>query len=270
MLLKNQSSILFHHKFFIMKRISFYKLSALVMNVFIAAFAFTACKKQTTEFATPVANEEIASAKAGGNPNALPTISLRVTINDAEGNKITSDVKGDYINGVDYVQAILDQSGTFAFNTFAPATKIKNAVVKRWVVYNFNNPVDPENTYVPSPDNSHNYHFSTGGSPWGTNPYIPLQNLGVNGNPATECIYMGNGISNSTTTWRVSFHKALEDTQTSPTAFAVVTRVSSTVWTITPLGTCSLNSNLASLRNNADNTLYGYYYLPFSFTLTKL
>ena len=83
--------------------------------------------------------------------------------------------------------------------------KIKNAVVTRWVVYNFNNPADPANAYQPSPDNSHNYHFSTGGSSFGADPFIPLQNLGVDGNPATECIYMGNGISNNTSTWRVSF-----------------------------------------------------------------
>ena len=250
-----------------MKRTILIKPSIIAL---LALFCFTSCKKQTTELAAPVANEEIASAKAGVNPNALPTISLRVTINDAEGNKITSDTKGDYFNGTDYVQAIFDQSGTFAFNTFAPASKVKNATVKRWITYNFNNPVDPGNSYRPSPDNSQNYHFSTGGSSYGTNPVIALQNLGINGNPATECIYMGNGIANSTTTWRVSFHKGLEDTQTSPTAFAVVTRVNSNVWTITPMGTCSANSNVASLRNNADNTLYGYYYLPFSFILTKL
>jgi len=253
-----------------MKRTILAKPSSLIIIALLASHCLTSCKKQTTAFATPVANEEIGSAKTGGNPNALPTISLRVTINDAEGNKITSDGKGDYINGTDYVQAILDQAGTFAFNTFAPPSKIKNAVVKRWVTYNFNNPVDPANTYRPSPDNNHNYHFSSGGSPYGTNPVIPLQNLGISGNSATECIYMGNGVSNSTTTWRVSFHKALEDAQTSPTAFAVVTRVGSTVWTITPMGSCSPNSNVASLRNNADDTLYGYYYLPFSFTLTKL
>lgn len=253
-----------------MKRILSNNVPGLIMKLIVAAFIFTSCKKQTSEVAPLRNNEEIPTAKPGGNPNALPIISLRVTVNDAEGNNITSDGKGDYINGTDYVQAILDQSGTFAFNTFSPPQRVKNAPVKRWVVYNFNDPVDPENTYRPTPDNSHNYHFSTGGSPWATNPFIPLQNLGVNGNPATECIYMGNGISNNTTTWRVSFHKGLEDTETSPTAFAVVTRVSSTVWTITPLGTCSLNSNVASLRNNADNTLYGYYYLPFSFTLTKL
>jgi hypothetical protein len=259
-----------HLKVMFMKRTILIKPSSLIVIALLALYSFTSCKKQTTESATPVANEEIASAKAGGNPNALPTISLRVTINDAAGNKITSDSKGDYINGTDYVEAVLDQSGTFAFNTFAPSSKVKNAIVKRWLTYNFNNPVDPANTYRPSQDNSQNYHFSTGGSPYGTNPVIPLQNLGINGNPATECIYMGNGIANSSIIWRVSFHKGLEDTQTSPTAFAVVTKVNSNVWTITPMGICSAISNVASLRNNADNTLYGYYYLPFSFTLTKL
>ncbi|HEY5967831.1 MAG TPA: hypothetical protein VIU35_07615 [Chitinophagaceae bacterium] len=251
-----------------MKQILFCTPSALIINVCMFIFVFTSCKKQTTEI--PTTGEEIATAKSGRNPNTLQVVSLRVTINDAEGYNITSDGKGDYINGTDYVQAILDQSGTFAFNTFSPPQKIKNASVNRWVVYNFNNPVDPGNTYQPSPDNSHNYHFSTGGTFYGTNPFIPLQNLGVDGNPATECIYMGNGISNNTTTWRVSFHKGLENTETSPTAFAVVTRVSPTQWTITPMGGCSPNSNVGSLRNNADDTLYGYYYLPFSFTLTKL
>jgi hypothetical protein len=253
-----------------MKRTPFNKPSLLTIVTLLALLSFTACRKQTAELTTPGANEEIGTAKAGGNPNALSIVSLRVTVNDAAGYSITSDGKGDYINGVDYVQAILDQSGTFAFNTFSPPQKIKNAPVKRWVVYNFNNPVDPENTYRPSPDNSHNYHFSTGHSLWGTNPFIPLHNLGINGNPSTECIYMGNGISNNTTTWRVSFHKGLEDTQGSPTAFAVVTRVSLTQWTITPIGSCSPNSNVASLRNNADDTLYGYYNIPFSLTLAKL
>ena len=191
-----------------------------------------------------------------------------MTVNNAAGNNITSDGGGDYINGTQNVQAIIDQYGTFVFNTLSASNP--NILATRWVNYNFNNPVDPANTYRPNPSNTKNCHFSTGGSSFGTNPFIPLQNLGVNGNPATECIYMGNGIANSTASWKVSFHKGLEDTQASPTAFAVVTRVSPTQWTVTPMGTCSPNSNVAALRNNADNTLYGYYNIPFSFTLTKL
>ncbi len=230
-------------------------------------FAATSCTKNTSEVTKTTELEQVASPKAS-KPSSLPVISLKVTVSNATGNNITNDGNGDYINGTQNVQAILDQSGSFVFNTFSSTNP--RAVATRWVVYNFNNPVDPANTYRPSPSNTKNYHFSTGPSSFGTNPFIPLQNLGVNGNPATECIYMGNGIYNSSTAWKVSFHKGLEDTQTSPTAFAVVTRVSPTQWTITPMGTCSPISNVAALRNNADNTLYGYYNLPFSFTLTKL
>src|SRR5687767_3999728 len=138
-----------------MKQNLLYKPSLFITGVLlvIISFAFTACRKQKTALATIDANAEIDTARPGGNQNTLPTISLRVTINDSEGNRITSEGKGDYINGVDYVQAILDQSGTFAFNTFAPPQKIKNAPVKRWVVYNFNDPVDSGNDYRPSPDN---------------------------------------------------------------------------------------------------------------------
>lgn len=252
-----------------MKKILFNHVSGIIMNSLLLILIVSSCTKKTNEVPLAANSEEIATARAGGNPNTLPIVSLRVTINDADGYNITSDSKGDYINGTDYVQAILDQSGTFAFNTFSPPTKIKNAVVKRWVNYNFNNPVNPGNYYRPSPSNTKNYHFSTGGSVFGTNPFIPLQNLGVNGNPASECVYMGNGIYNSTTAWRVSFHKGLEDVATSSTAFAVVTRtsISPAEWTITPIGFCSPNSNVASLRADATSELYGYYYIPFYFTL---
>jgi hypothetical protein len=136
------------------------------------------------------------------------------------------------------------------------------------VNYDFSHPVDPANTYRPSPSNTQNYHFSTGPSAF--SPFIPIQNLGVGGNPVSECIYMGNGIQNSTTSWRVSYHKGLEDTADGQTAFAVVTRtsVSPAIWTIAPVGSCSANSNVASLRSGDGSVLYGYYNIPFLFTLT--
>lgn len=74
----------------------------------------------------------------------------------------------------------------------------------RWVTYDFSSPVDPTNTYRPTPSNSMSYHFSSGAA--SNVPFVPLQNLGVNGNPPSECMYMGNGFSNATTSWRVSLH----------------------------------------------------------------
>ncbi len=199
---------------------------------------------------------------------SLPTVSLIVTVSNTDGlgnvYGIQSDGKGVYTDGSQYVQAILDQYGTFAFNTDI----YSNRTAIRWVTYNFNNPVDPTNTYRPSPGNTKDYHFSTGPSAY--SPFTPIQNLGINGNPATECIYMGNGIQNNTTSWAVSFHKGYEDTSTSPTAYAFVTRtsVSPAVWTVTPVGSCSPNSNVASLRSGDGTVLYGYYNIPFLFTLT--
>lgn len=246
-------------------------LSLVITVVVCLPTIISSCIKKVQD--GPGGNSSISPSVASNRTTSLSTVSLKVKVLDADasGNpyNITSDGKGDYLNGVDYVEAVLDQYGTFAFNTLNQKLK-PGMVAKRWVNYHFNSPVDPNNSYRPAQSTNYNYHFSTGGSTFGTNPMIPLQNLGVNGNPSTECIYMGNGFTDGTNEWRVSFHKGIEDTQDTPTAFVVVTRtsVSPAVWTITPVGSCSPNSNVASLRDNATSFLYGYYYLPFYFVLT--
>ena len=222
-----------------------------------------ACDEQP---AATAPNRAAFGAAAAGKTTTYPTVSLVVTVANADplGNAfgITNDGKGDYVDGSQSVQAVLDQYGTFAFNT---NTSRQSAV--RWVTYDFTHPVDPANTYRPMPSNAQNYHFSSGPSAFSA--FIAIQNLGVNGNPSTECMYMGNGIANSTTGWRVSFHKGYEDVSNSPTSFAVVTRtsVSPAVWTITPAGSCSPASNVAALCTNDGTGLYGYYNIPFSFVL---
>ena len=258
-------------KKFIMQKNIFKNYANLIISTLLLALAGMSCQKTATQ---PTINSGIIATSTDANARtaSLATIPLKVTVSDADANNvpynIQSDGKGVYINGKDYVQAIIDQSGTFAFNTMS-ASNSRTAAL-RWVSYNFNNPVNAANTYRPAPSNSKNYHFSTGSSTFGTQPFIPLQNLGVNANPATECIYMGNGIYNSTTGWRISFHKGYENVANSPTAFAVVTRtsISPAVWNITPVGTCSANSNVAALRSDDGTFLYGNYYIPFFFTLT--
>lgn len=221
----------------------------------------TACRDWVT-----APSQAPALRMARGAP--IPVVSLTVTISNSDGTGgaygIQNDGKGAYVDGSQDVQAVLDNSGTFAFNT--EIRTHRNAV--RWVTYNFNHPVDPSNTYRPNPSNLENYHFSTGPSQY--SPFIPIQNLGVNGNSSSECIYMGNSIANATTSWRVSFHKGLEDVSNGSTSFAVVTRtsLSPAVWTITPAGSCSPVSNIASLRSGDSSVLYGYYNVPFLFTLT--
>jgi hypothetical protein len=198
--------------------------------------------------------------------NALAVVPLTVTIVSVDSLGVPFGIRGDeqgiYTNGSQGVQAVLDQSGTLAFNTFA-----SGKLPVRWVVYDFSRPVDPSNTYRPTPSNTQNYHFSTGPSAF--SPFTAIQNLGINGNPTSECIYMGNSFASSTTSWRVSFHKGNEDVSSSPTAFAVVQRtsVSPATWTVRPVGACSANPNVASLRSGDGSNLYGYYYLPFFFKL---
>jgi hypothetical protein len=114
-----------------------------------------------------------------------------------------------------------------------------------------------------------NYHFSSGGSQF--SPFVAVQYLGTPGYPTSECAYLGNGFqADSTTNYRVSFPKGYEDTASSPTACAVFTRVS-----VTPAGVDGAARRLvlavvdvAALRSGDGAVLYGYYTMPFLFTLT--
>jgi hypothetical protein len=235
---------------------------AVVLGVVVAA-----CNQSSASHASPAAPSAAAlDAKSGGGP---PTISLRLTVSntDALGNAsgITNDGQGDYVDGSQNVQAQLDSSGTLAFNTFTA----NHGSATRWVSYDFSQPVDPLNTFRPSQDRTQNYHFSTGPSSFST--WAPVQYLGTSGYPTSECAYMGNAFNaDSSTAYRVSYHKGFEDTASSATSFAVFTRVSVTpaVWTVQPAGSCSPNTNIAALRSGDGTVLYGYYAIPFYFTLT--
>ncbi len=160
----------------------------------------------------------------------------------------------------------------FNFDTYvAPTGKNRQPpCAPRSAPYDFSNPVDPSNTYRPNPDSCYGDHFSTGGSVYSpTTPWIPLQQLGVNGNPSTECGYMGNSFRTSTTGWTVSFHKGLENTADSPSAFVMFTRtsVNPDEWTVQANGSCAVHEDVAALHNSDTGELLGYYHLPFKMTL---
>jgi hypothetical protein len=232
----------------------------------LVAASLAACSKSSPSTASLAAPSPLAQDAKPGTP---PVVSLTVTVSntDSFGNAagITNDGAGAYVDGSQNVQAQLDASGTFAFNTF----NARRGTATRWLNYDFSHPIDPSNTFVPSQDHGQNYHFSSGGTQY--SPWVPVQYLGTPGYPISECGYMGNSFAaNSTTNYRVSFHKGYENTQASPTAFIVVTRtsVSPAVWTVQPAGSCSPKSNVAALRSDDGTVLYGYYSLPFLFTLT--
>jgi hypothetical protein len=239
------------------------------LGIFLTiAAAAAACGEGTQPAGTSaVAPSGVSQEAKPGSPPVIP-LSITVSNIDAFGNPsgITNDGQGAYVDGVQNVAASLDVAGTLAFNTFTA----HHGSATRWVNYDFSRPVDPLNLFRPTQDHTQNYHFSTGTSQY--SPFVPVQYLGTPGYPTSECGYMGNGFqANSSTAYRVSFHKGFEDTAGSPTSFAVFTRVSVTpaVWTVQPAGSCAPTSNVAALRSEDGTVLHGYYTMPFLFTLTK-
>src|SRR5450759_1778732 len=154
-----------------------------LISLTLASLVLGGCgeRQQTTEAVHAVPGSV---AFARGGPTAPSPVSLIVTASDVDATgtqyNIQIDGMGAYTDGSQNVQAVLDQYGTFAFNT--PAQTRKSQI--RRLTYNFNSPVDPLNSYRPTLANTGLYHISTGPSSF--NPFIPIQNLGINGNPASE------------------------------------------------------------------------------------
>lgn len=244
-----------------MKRNPFYKSSTLLVSALFLTFAFTSCKKQTTEITQ--SPEEIATAKAGSKPGTYPAVALRMTVDDAPGNRITSDVSSDYVNGLQNMKVEFDMYGNFMFNS--KASNKPNVPMIRWLNYSLN---DPTSTSYPVRSNDKGSSITTGAT--FTSPaFTPLQNLDIG---ITQCIGLSAGLF-TLSGGVVNFHRntSTEDTPTTPTAYVYVTRISETQWTVTPvppLSGCSSISNVAALRVNG--ALDGYYNMPFSLTLTKL
>lgn len=177
---------------------------------------------------------DLAPSAKNTRGSSLPVVSLNVAMLSANGDntvsyKIKSKSGQNYSDGVDYVSAVIDQNGNFSFNT----NTFKNSLAKRFVVYDLSNPVDLTNTYSPAFGRGYyyqyNYVFTTAASQYGTNPFVPLQNLQVG---TSECVAMtgninGDGV-NGIFKYTVRFHATKDDQASTPTAFATVTRISDT------------------------------------------
>lgn len=245
-----------------MKRILFHKTSSSILNVLLIAILFTACKKQTSEKSVAGANEELATSSAGKKPGTTAEVSLSMTVNDAPGNKITSDGGGAYVNGTGNVKVVFDQYGNFMFGQASSSPRVPPMI--RYLNLNFDTP-QPS---FPAGGIERSSFISTITTVTSPDPTL-LQSLVVG---QTKCIGFSAGIS-TIESGVLNFHRNnTEDTPTSPTAYVYVTRTSSAEWIVTPepplSGGCSTISNIGALRVNT--VLYGYYNMPFSFTLTKL
>lgn len=239
-----------------MKRILFHN-PRLFFGVIIC-FAFSACQKQTSVSNTPILSEEIETAKPDAKPNTLAEVLVKLTVNDA-GTNLTSDGGGDYVNGSQAVGAKFDAYGNFIFSC-GTSGKGPNAIQLRWLNIDFNSPIQ---VFINPPITGSDKVTAITTISVAAYAFIPLQSLAVG---QSECVGLTGG---SGADWTMNFHRAAEDVPGSPSAYAVFTRTSSTQWTVTPIGSCSPNSNVCALRNGP-GVLYGYYNMPFSITLTKL
>ena len=227
-------------------------MSALLLPVVISS-----CQKNTEVILPDNSNDAASSAQY--RRTGLASVPLKLTVNDASGNKITSDDGTDYINGSRTVSANFDQYGNFIFATGAASNKPGSPLV-RWLSVNFDNPIVIYKTPPVSGANNRAGGLSTGQVEGMS--FTPMQSMTVG---QTQCIGLTLGGGN----WVVNFHRTPEDVSTTQAAYVVVTKISESQWTMTPVGECSPNSNVGALRYGTSN-LFGYYYLPFSFTLTKL
>lgn len=222
----------------------------------LVAFLFISCKKQAVN--PVISNAAISYTQE--RKTVLSSVSLKVTVNDA-GNNITSDGHGDYVNGSQNVQAVIDNAGNFTFSTNTNSFKAPG----RSLNFNFSQPLtiysDPPSTNVIK-----SYQLSSVAST--VSPFTAIQNLTI-GLP--ECVsFRILAVTANTINWRTIYHAGFDDRTDSTTAFASVTKTDATHWTITSLGNClpASTPNKAALRSGDAQTLYGYYNLPFSFTLT--
>jgi len=167
-----------------------------------------------------------------------------------------------FVNGTGNVKVVFDQSGNFMFGQASSNPRVPP--MTRYLNLNFNSPL----LSYPDGGFQQSKFISTVTTITSPSP-TALQNLAVG---QTKCIGFSAGIS-TIENGVLNFHRnSTEDTPTSPTAYIYVTRISSTQWVMKPVpplsGGCSAVSNVGALRINTN--LFGYYNMPFSFTLTKI
>ena len=230
-------------------------ITGLTLTLLFAAAC--ADRAQPTEALVPLSGRGLAAAR----PGTSTEVRLNVTITDFTSG-LESDGLGTYYDGIDKVTAYLSQYGALQFDTDIGLTN----QAKRHVHWHFSG-YDP----VPGWLETRNNKIITA-SP------INIQDLGINGNPLSECISLGAGFFGSTTVtkggkttttttnWNPSFRYGAEANLTGTAYVTVATNAAGGPWVMTP-GCGTGTGDVASLRN--DGALKGYFSMPFQITLTK-
>jgi hypothetical protein len=201
------------------------------------------------------------------NEHQQDPIPIAVTVDDAGAlgaSRIRSDGLGDYVDGQQGMQAVIDQYGNLQIS---PNNGQATTPAQRSLVFDFSVPADPLNTY--SPDVSGQTNFKILSNDYG-NPRI--QDLGVNGNPVSACYRVTFAFRNLTTHHQIVFNTGVN----AQAAFVLIERTSASTWTVTTAGPCGANptwgavSSQDLVKKNASGVPRGNYSMPFSIRIRTL
>lgn len=189
------------------------------------------------------------------NERQQQPIPIAVTVDDAGPagpSGVRSDGLGEYVNGLQGMQALIDQFGNLQIT---PLNGQGTTPAQRSLVVDLSVPADPLNTYPP--DVSGQINFKILSNDYG----VPrIQDLGVN---QSACYRVTFAFRNLTTSYVARFNTGID----AGAAFLLITRTSTTTWTMQTDGTCGAYPTWASVastdlvRKNAPSVNRGNYSL---------
>lgn len=206
---------------------------------------------------------ELFTVKSANERQQLP-IPVAVTVDSvgpAGPSRILNDGKGEYVDGLQGMVAMIDQFGNLQVT---PQNANGTTPAQRSIALDFSVPADPANPYHPDVSGQINFKILTIDY---TNPR--LQDLGVG---QSACYRATFAFRNLTTHHEANFSAAY-DPQAS---YALITRTGASTWTMVTDGSCGAHPTWALVksqdltRKNAPLVSQGNYSLPFSIHIRAL
>jgi len=198
------------------------------------------------------------------NERQQEPIPISATMNDSGVYRIHSDGRGEYINGMQGMVAVIDQFGNLQIS---PNNGQGTTPAQRQLTFDFSVPADPLNTY--RPDVSGQINFKILSIDY-DNPRI--QDLGVSGNPSSACYRVTVAFRNLVTANQIDFSTAINAQAT----YVLITRTGASTWTVVSNGPCGTNPASGAVqsgdltRKNAPSVPRGIYIMPFSIQIRAL
>jgi len=214
-----------------------------------AALLLAACGETDRALTAPADGTAGPSLAKAAPATSTP---LAVTVADGGTYKIQSDGLGEYVNGVQGMQAEIDGSGNLQIT---PNNLNAITAPRRTLRFDYTAPVSPLNTYRPNESGQWNFKIKTNRTNNG-NPRI--QDLALN---ASGCYNTTIAHSTTITSFQDDFNLATFPQGT----YVYITRTSATTWSMVSNGSCLLNANAAGLQSqdrvakNAPLIFRGYY-----------